>query len=202
MQSSPDAWFAYVQGRYDEYPEHMLEAVYSLVAEQLARMAEDDGDPAEWDVHHWQDVTPVVTEGLVQTTLGSPAVIYHGGLLHASVRHFDPANGRPGLPDAVGALVERIRPDGIILSLINTDPIEPREVVVQAGSFGEHRFVEARGIDQTAPATDGVPIGGRAMRIRLGPAAGVRLDVSMERFVNQPAYGLPFSCPIRPGGEL
>jgi len=32
----------------------------------------DDGDPEEWDVQHWQEINPVHTEALVQLTCGGP----------------------------------------------------------------------------------------------------------------------------------
>ena len=47
----------------------------------------------------------MVTQGLLQLTTGTPGVIYHGGLLHSAVRHFDPDRKRAGLPESVAALV-------------------------------------------------------------------------------------------------
>ena len=52
-------------------------------------------------MHHWQDLNPVIPEGLVQMTMGTPAAVYHGGLLHAGVRYFDPKRRRPGLPEHI-----------------------------------------------------------------------------------------------------
>ncbi|MCZ7638335.1 MAG: hypothetical protein M5U12_21200 [Verrucomicrobia bacterium] len=70
----------------------------------------DTSEPAGRDVHHWQQRNPVVLEGLVQTLLGAPNHIYHGGLLHGRVWYFDPERRRSGLPPDVAALVERIEP--------------------------------------------------------------------------------------------
>ncbi len=145
---------------------------------------------AAWDVHHWQDLNPVVPEGLVQMSMGTPAAIYHGGLLHASVRYFDPQGRRPGLPPQVAALVEQISDQGIRLQLVNLDPLAPRDVLLQAGAYGEHRFTEA-GYTGQGEACAPVTIGDRHLRVRLGPAAQVRLDLGMARLTNQPTYAFP-----------
>jgi hypothetical protein len=122
--------------------------------------------------------------------MGTPAAIYHGGLLHASVRYFDPQGRRPGLPEGVAALVERITPEGIVLTLVNTDALAPRDVLVQAGAFGEHRFTAVRpeGAD---PDVAPIAIDAKVFRVRLGPWAQARLHVAMERFVGVPSYAYP-----------
>ena len=38
------------------------------------------------------------------------------------------------------ALVEKLEADAATLTLVNTNPVEARTVVVQAGGYGEHRF--------------------------------------------------------------
>ena len=53
---------------------------------------------------------------------------------------FDPLKRRAGLPDDVGALVEKLSADAATLTLVNTNPVDAREIVVQAGGYGEHRF--------------------------------------------------------------
>ena len=52
------------------------------------------------------------TKVLVQTMMGAPHSVYHGGLLRATVRYFDKDRVRPGLPQEVGALVDMLAPDG------------------------------------------------------------------------------------------
>ena len=58
--------------------------------------------------------------------------------MHTSVRYFDPARQRPGIPRDVAALVERITPNGFRIQLVNLHPSESRDVILQAGMFGEH----------------------------------------------------------------
>ncbi|MCK5119107.1 MAG: hypothetical protein KAQ78_05965, partial [Candidatus Latescibacteria bacterium] len=137
-------WFRYIQGKHPDYPGKIMGVQYAEIRRRLERMRNDHGDPAEWDVHHWQEINPVVTEALVQLTLGAPQFLYHGGLLHTRLRYFDAEGRRPGLPRDVGALVNRVDERGVALELVNLNPREPREVIVQAGAFGEHAFTEVR----------------------------------------------------------
>ncbi|MFL7808120.1 MAG: hypothetical protein AB8I80_05800 [Anaerolineae bacterium] len=186
----PERWFGYVSGENPGYPEQAIADTMACMHGRLEQIENDDwAHVDEWDVHHWQNLNPVVPEGLVQMAMGTPAAIYHGGLMHASVRYFDPERRRPGLPEHVAALVERVHPEGIRLTLVNTDMLQAHEVVVQAGAFGEHRFVRARDVDR-----EGVSPGegiGRYLLVRLGPGARLCADLDMRRFVNDPSYALP-----------
>ncbi|MCH7892308.1 MAG: cytochrome c, partial [Gemmatimonadetes bacterium] len=57
-------WVRFVTGHNPDYPERILDVTYSQIRQRMARIARDDGDPASWDVHHWQDLNPAVLEGL------------------------------------------------------------------------------------------------------------------------------------------
>ena len=56
----------------------------------------------------------------------------------------------------VAALVTAIGPDFVELDLISLETDTPRTVVVQAGSFGEHRFTMI-----SVDRAETVPVGGR-----------------------------------------
>jgi hypothetical protein len=180
------AWFTYIMGENPDYPEEALDATYTAMAERLAKIDADDDDVESWDVHHWQNLNPVIPEAIVQMTMGTPAAVYHGGLLHASVRYFDPARGRPGLPPHVAALVDQVTPSGIGLSLVNTDPQHPRRVVVQAGAFGEHCFGTARPADG-----DAIPVDASSFEVRLAPGSQLHLELELKRFAQQPTFTFP-----------
>ena len=114
---------------------------------------------------------------------------YLGGniwTLHARFRYFDPVRRRAGLPEDVGALVEKLEADSASLVLVNVDPVEARTVVVQAGGYGEHRFdsVEVNGKTQT--------IAGPLLNVRLEPGSGARLRFHMARYVNPPTLAQPW----------
>jgi hypothetical protein len=187
---SPLPWYAYIEGQNPAFPDQVLEDTYAGLSQRLERIKKDNGDPETWDVHHWQDLNPVIPEGLIQMTMGTPGAVYHGGLLHASVRYFDPKRRRPGLPEHVAALVARISAEGIELTLVNTDPLESRELIVQGGAFGEHRFTVAQ--YESVPGVERkVTIDSKHLWVRLGPSAQAHLRLGMRRFAEQPSYAWP-----------
>ena len=185
-------WRAFNEGGNPAYPEQVLEATYDELCRRLRVMRDDDGDPAEWDVHHWQDINPVLDRALLQLTMGTPGVIYHGGHVHSAVRHFDPARRRAGLPAGVAALVEQVRAQSVTLHLVNTDPVAAHEVLVQAGAFGEHRFT---GADVLGAADQSTGIESGTFGVRLGPGSRLRVRLGLARHVNRPGYAHPWPAP-------
>lgn len=195
-QAHSAPWVRFVTGQNPGYPEAILRANYAEVRRRLEVMRADTGDPREWDVHHWQQINPVCLEGLVQLTLGAPQPIYHGGLLHCRVRYFDAQRRRPGLPPGVAALVERLTPQGFLLRLVNVDPLEGQDVLVQAGAFGEHEFGEVRCLDESGvPKDQGLLVNANVFRVQLAPGCGATLQIATRRFVHRPSYAFPWHAP-------
>ena len=91
-----------------------------------------------------------------------------GNILHSRVRYFDPARRRAGLPEDVAALVEKIRPADIVLTLVNTNPVDSREVIVQMGAYGEHHSTSISLGDRN------ISVDSPLFRVRLAPGAGGR----------------------------
>ena len=180
------AWLAFVAGRNPDYPLQILRATYAASLERLEVIRRDTSQPDEQDVHHWQQRNPVVLEALVQLMLGAPNHVYHGGLLHCRLFYFDPQRRRPGVPPDVAALVERVTADGVSVHLVNLHPTEAREVIVQAGAFGEHRFTSIR------RQGDASTVDGKLFHVRLRPGAQGRLDIGMVRYAQQPSYARPW----------
>ncbi|MCU4742487.1 hypothetical protein [Natronoglomus mannanivorans] len=181
------AWLAYLEGEFPQYPERILEANRMQVDQQLEILREEGGAPADVDEDYLRDRNPVFHRGLLQLTMGAPQPVYYGGLVMAQVRHFDPERERPGLPPGVAALVERVDDDGIELTLINCGG-QDRELVVQAGAYGEHEF--------TAVRTDGESDERRpessAIHVALPSGTRVSIDANLERFANDPSYAFPW----------
>ncbi len=182
------AWLGFVEGRNPDYPLQILRATYAASLQRLEMIRHDDSVPADRNVHHWQERNPIVLEGLVQLMLGGPNHVYHGGLLHCRLFYFDPVRRRPGLPADVAALVERIAPDGLTVQLVNLHPTEPREMILQAGAFGEHRFTT---VCHNGVATQ---VDRPVFRVLLQPGAAGKLEVGMTRFVNRPSYVGPWAA--------
>lgn len=187
---NPLPWLRFLAGEDAEYPVRILRDTHEEMTRRLQMIRDDRTTPDEQDVHHWQRRNPVILEGLVQTMLGGPNHIYHGGLLHVSVRYFDPANGRPGIPPDVAALVERITPTGISLQLVNLHPTQPRDVIVQGGAFGEHRITNVRQVVHYPHQFHTVD--DKCFQVHLGPGAGGRLEIGLDRYANPPSYAFPW----------
>ncbi len=182
-------YYCYLQGNNPDYPQRILDAQWAEVARRMERMHSDDGDPEEWDVHHWQDINPVHTEALVQLACGGPQIIYHGGLLHVRLRYFDAEARRPGLPPDVAALVHGLDAGSVTVTLVNTSPLRDRRIVLQAGAFGEHTFTDA--IDLTTGNAAPVPVGNKHLTVILPAGRTLNLRLGMRRYVNQPSYAQP-----------
>ena len=90
--------------------------------------------------------------------MGAPQSVYNGGLLRATVRYFDQHHGRPGLPRDVAALVNKLESECVGLQLANISPTETRNLIVQAGAFGEHQFTEVRFQEDEPGRIGGKPV--------------------------------------------
>jgi hypothetical protein len=179
-------WLAFLEGKNPDYPVQILRATYGETLHRLSVIRSDQTMPDDMDVHHWQQRNPVVLEGLVQLMLGGPNHIYHGGLLHTRLRYFDPERKRSGIPPDVAALVSRITGDEVAVQLANLHPTEAREVILQAGMFGEHQFTTVRHEGGMAQ------VNARTLTVRLRPASLASVTLGMRRYANQPTYAFPW----------
>ena len=199
-------WLRYLAGQNPTHPERMLQASHQQVAHRLAQIREETEVGARHSEHRWQDTNPVTSEGLIQLVLGGPQPIYNGGLLLTRLGYYDVQRRRPGLPLDVAALVETLEADRTVVHLLNLNLGEDRDLIIQAGAFGEHSFGSARHSALTSeypgPASEyaappvtaearSVPVGGKHLRIRLPPGTEITLDLTTERFVNEPSYAGP-----------
>ena len=105
---------------------------------------------------------------------------------HAYVRYFDRDNRRPGLPPWAAALVNGMTDDSLDLTLVNLDPGRSCSIVVQAGTYREHRFVEAVSEGETHSVGDSV------IDVTLSPGAGARISFTLERFATRPTLAFPW----------
>jgi hypothetical protein len=182
------AWFQFVRGEFEDFPEQLLQAEYAAVCQALDAIRNDHEPAEDIYIQHWIGRNPVLCGALLQLTTGAPSPIYHGGLIHARVRYYDATAERPGLPTDVAALVDRVSDSGFRVQLVNLDPQRSKSVILQAGAFGEHDFDHVR-MDDDA---DGIDIGGQWLQVNLAPAAGTVLDLTVRRFVRSPSYDTPW----------
>ena len=201
-------WLRYLAGDNADYPERALQASYEQVAWRLALIRAETEVGTHHSVHRWQETNPVSSEALIQLTLGAPQPIYNGGLLHCRLRYFDSVARRPGLPKDVAALVETVEADRTVVRLINLNPQEDRELIVQAGGYGEHTLGEVEYNAMTNASYPGDVIdyapgpitteqrkasaNGKHLQIALPAGTEIRLDLATQRYVNEPRSSGPF----------
>lgn len=211
------AWVSYLEGKYPSYPMEILKYNLSQTYQRLDFMHTDTESPSHYNDDYLQIRNPVTLEGLLQLTLGAPSPLYNGGLLMARLRYYNVDARRPGLPEDVAALVEKLEDDRTVVTLANLHATRSRELIVQAGAFGEHLFTQVtytvRGNDDSdgsdlggSTTMEKMPsdlvtpratkltkaIGGKWLLVRLEPGTQTTLDLGTERFALDPSYEEPW----------
>ncbi len=78
----------------------------------------------------------------------------------------------------MAALVTELDAEKVRVTLVNTNQVEARELIVQTGSYGEHQVLR---VEAGGPA---IPVENRYVGVRLAPGAGATLTVYMQRYAN------------------
>jgi len=188
-------WIGYLTSGDAAYPLSALQQGLAEIQRAASRLRADTSTP-DSPPHHTRGsgVNPVATEALINLTLGAndPNGSGHGPLpLHAQVRHFDPERRRAGLPQDVAALVERIRPEAVTLTLVNVNPFEYRTMTIQMGAYGEHRATSVAAGDRT------FAIDAPYFSVRLAPGAGETLTINVQRYAQQPTLAFPWDRVVK-----
>jgi hypothetical protein len=187
--SEPDrtsAWLGYLRGEFPDFPERALQADLMRVRGKVDLIRTDNTTADSRLADYLLDYNPATTNGLTNLTLGGYFSRGRIWVLHSRFRHFDPVARRAGLPPDVGALVEKLGPDSATLTLVNTNPIQARTVVVQGGGYGEHKLESVKVGDRTTRIDDAV------VTVRLEPGSGARLEFAMSRYANRPTFAFPW----------
>ena len=200
--SHEQPWLRFLAGDNPDYPERILQATHQEVTRRLALVRAETEVGTHHNIHLWQEVNPVSSEAMIQQTLGAPQPIYNGGLLHARLRYYDARARRPGLPPDVAALVTRLEAGRTVVRLVNLNSNAGRELVIQAGAYGEHRF---SGVQYTAlsspypgppahyagpPVTEetrSADFNGKYLGVELPPGTEIALDLATDRYAGQPS---------------
>lgn len=171
-----DPWIQYLDGNNADYPVDALRRDLNEVQERVEGIRADPSIDYERTSDYPQRFNPAVVGSLVNLMLGGNHPGRAGNVLHSRLLYLDPSRDRVGLPDQVGALVDRITPDGVRVRLVNLDTANSQDVVVRAGAYGEHQFTKVDGEDAET----------NVIRVRLAPGSGGTLELGMRLFVNQP----------------
>ncbi len=186
------ARFQYYDGQNPHWPEQIMRSELRTVIATTESIRSDQRDVDAIIEDNLEPVNPVVTKGLTQMTMGAPHSIYNGGLLRATVRYFDPIGHRPGLPEDVAAFVDVLKSHSVGIQLVNVSTTDTRELIVQAGAFGEHQFTQLNYEPSPGEPERVVPVDSKHLGVKLPPSTAVRLEIGMRRFANRPSYAFPW----------
>lgn len=181
-----DPWIAYLLGKNPEFPEQSLRNELARVRRQAEGIRRDSSTPDTRASDSPQRYNPISAGTLVNLTVGGNDPGSSGNILHSRVRYFDAVARRAGLPADVAALVEKIRPDGIDLTLVNTNQVHPRKLIVRMGAYGEHHC------PSVSVAGKATPVDARQFTVELAPGAGGTLTIAQRRYAHQPDLSLPW----------
>jgi hypothetical protein len=182
-------WVQYLDGEDESYPEDVLRADLEDLRIKVERMRADARTPDTTMSDDPNLINPATTDALVRLILGGLPVGRTGYPLHCELRYFDPTLRRAGLPQHVGALVERITERDVTVQLVNLDPVTERTVIVQGGAYAEHQISTVRQEGRAGLTAVDHP----HFAVRLAPGAGARLVVGRRRYANQPTLGHPWA---------
>jgi len=82
--------------------------------------------------------------------------------------------------------------ESVGVQFVNTSRQETRNLIVQAGAFGEHQFTQLRCDQQT------IPLDGKYFAVELPPSTAIRVDAGLRRYANKPSYAFPWHGDIIP----
>ena len=170
-------WVEFLQGSRPNYPVEAMKDEQQNVQRVAARTSKKASG---------YGASPVAFESLANLTLGAANLYGSGDVLRSQVRYFDPEGRRAGLAQDVAALVEKIEPESVTLTLVNTSPSAPRRLVVQMGAYGEHQAISVRAGGRV------IPVNAPYFEVRLSPGAGEQIVIATKRLANDPTLRFPW----------
>jgi len=178
-------WVGFLQGKNPNYPEEALRADLATIRNKMAAVRADTTTPDTRLSDDSLPYNPAEVTNLVNLMLGGMHVGNKTLVLHSRVRYFDADKHRAGLPEDVAALVEKLTADSTEVTLVNVNQLEPRTLVIQAGSYGEHQF--------TSVSLDGKthPVDTNHLTVQLAPGAGAKLVLGTRRYAHRPTLRAP-----------
>ena len=183
---SKDSWISFLEGNNQGYPEESLRRQIEYIRSRMEGMRKEISTPdtrlADWALefnpaNNTNELVQLMTGGNLQDHVWS---------LHARVRYFDPENNRAGIPEDVAALVTKMEGGKTWITLVNTNQVKSKKVIVQTGAFGEHQCQSVTVGDKT------YPVNRRYFEVKLEPGSGSELVITADRYANQPTWEFPW----------
>ena len=181
-----DAWLKFLDGNNDSYPEQALRRDLAEVRRRSTAMDSDTTTPDTRLADDPAKYNPAQVTALRQLMVAGLDPGRRASVWHTRLRYFDPTRRRAGIPDDCAALVDRMTDDTTRVRLVNTNQLEAREMIVQAGAYGEHTIRVAKIGNTTV-----TPMG-PTLRIKLAPGAGSTLTLTVDRHSRQPTMRFPW----------
>src|SRR5262245_32210981 len=128
-----NSWLDFLDGKHPQYAELALRGDLERIRQRVAKIRADTTTPDTRLADDPLPFNPASVDSLVELAMGGLPPKNRGKLLFARLRYFDPDRHRAGLPEDVAALIEKMTADEVTLNLVNTNPLDARRVVVQAG---------------------------------------------------------------------
>ncbi|MCW5979788.1 MAG: hypothetical protein KIT09_17035 [Bryobacteraceae bacterium] len=180
-------WIGFLEGEAPEYPITALEADFERLRRNVEQMRTDPTSPGTRLADYLLGFSPAETDALTNLMLGGYFANGRVWMLHSRFRYFDPDRRRAGPPESMGALVEKLADDSAAVTLVNTDAVNPINVIVQGGAYAEHQLLSAsvNGKEQ--------PVNQAYVAVRLEPGCGARVEFKMKRYANQPTLAFPWA---------
>lgn len=193
---APTPWSQWLAGERPGWAEAALEADMLRVRRRVAEVAADTSTAATRLADNALDRNPVSVQALLHQTMGALHIVHapsdspyspqQGGVpLYARLRHFDADRRRPGLPEGVALLIDRMDRTRTSFTVVNLDPTRPRRMIVRGGGYGEHA------IKQVTVGSKKVPVNGSDVRLTLAAGAGARVELEMECCSRKPTLAFP-----------
>ncbi|MEP6915100.1 MAG: hypothetical protein ABJC89_05615, partial [Acidobacteriota bacterium] len=179
-------WVEFLEGRNPGYPETALQRDLESIPRKLALIRADRTRPDQRLADNMLDSNPAATDALVRLMFGALVPGREGGLLNARLRYFDPVRRRAGVPEDVAALVSELGDRRTVVTLVNLNATEKRQVIVQAGGYAEHQF------DAVTTGGRTTAVHARDLTVELAAGAGASLTLDTRRYVNAPTVAFPW----------
>ncbi|MDA0348344.1 MAG: hypothetical protein O3C20_13175 [Verrucomicrobia bacterium] len=205
-------WAQFIKGKNPGFAERALSRDLKTVIRKIEFIQKEHGDPETFVDNKWILVDPMQLDSLVRLSVGGLPVKVQGEILYSQVRYFDGERKRTGLPPDVAALVTHIEKDWLELEVINLHAAEPRQLVIQGGAYGEHRFESVEftqvadiqppvrdvrnprgGMIEQALTQNSMELDSRAFTVNLAPGSGSKLRIKISRYASNPSFDFPWN---------
>lgn len=179
-------WIEFLDGRAPGFPEAVLRSDLAAIRDRVLGMREDETTPDTRLADDPMKFNPATVGALRQLMMAGIDPGRGAAALHCRLRYFDPERRRAGIPRDVAALIDQMSDGHVRVTLVNTNQLEARTVVVQTGAYAEHQCGQVIHDGQAIDVDDS------AFTVILGPAASGQLTVETRRYANQPTMAFPW----------